>query len=123
MEKIQVVLAKARETKGTYVYEEEFGESGKLPVLRTQYIQKWVFGSNPPDKIKVTIEPVIDFDLDVMVNWVENINPCMVWLGYDSGKNKLPEPKLEKVRDLHWGLAKRGFVVVLKTIREAWCEQ
>ena len=58
MEKIQVVLARTRETKGTYVYEEEFGEGSKLPVLRTQYIQKWVFGSNPPDKIKVTIEPV-----------------------------------------------------------------
>jgi hypothetical protein len=47
----------------------------------------------------------------------------MVWLGYDSGKNKLPEPKLEKVRSLHWELAKRGFVVVLKTIRKAWCER
>ena len=69
----------------------------------------------------LTIEPVMDFDLDVMVDWVENINPCMVWLGYDSGKNRLPEPELEKVRDLQWELAKRGFVVVLKTIREAWC--
>ena len=58
MEKIQVVLAKARETKGTYVYEEDLGEGGKPPKLRTQYIQKWVFGSDPPDKIKVTIEPV-----------------------------------------------------------------
>ena len=69
----------------------------------------------------LTIEPVMDFDLDVMVDWVENINPCMVWLGYDSGKNRLPEPELEKVRNLQWELAKRGFVVVLKTIREAWC--
>jgi DNA repair photolyase len=71
----------------------------------------------------VTIEPVIDFDLDVMINWVENINPCMVWLGYDSGKNKLPEPELEKVKSLHWQLAKKGFVVILKTIRKAWHEQ
>lgn len=70
----------------------------------------------------VTIEPVMDFDLDVMIGWVENINPCMVWLGYDSGKNKLPEPKLEKVESLHWNLAKKGFVVILKTIRKAWCE-
>jgi len=58
MEKIQVVLAKARETKGTYVYEQDLGEAGKPPMIRTQYIQKWVFGSNPPDKIRVTIEPV-----------------------------------------------------------------
>jgi len=25
-------------------------------VLKTQYIQKWVLGSNPSDKIKLTIE-------------------------------------------------------------------
>ena len=71
----------------------------------------------------VTIEPVMDFDLDVMISWVENINPCMVWLGYDSGKNNLPEPELEKVKSLHWQLAKKGFIVILKTIRKAWCEQ
>ncbi len=71
----------------------------------------------------VTIEPVIDFDLDVMIDWIRNINPCMVWLGYDSGKNKLPEPELEKVKSLHWQLAKNGFVVILKTIRKAWHEQ
>jgi DNA repair photolyase len=71
----------------------------------------------------VTIEPVIDFNLDGMISWVENINPCMVWLGYDSGKNKLPEPKLEKVKSLHWQLSEKGFVVILKTIRKAWHEQ
>jgi len=70
----------------------------------------------------ITIEPVIDFDLDVMIDWVEKINPCMVWLGYDSGKNELPEPKLAKVKSLHWELAKKGCVVVLKTIRNAWSE-
>lgn len=58
MEKIQVFLVKAKETKGTYVYEEELGEGGKPPVLKTQYIQKWVLGSQPPNRIKVTIESV-----------------------------------------------------------------
>ena len=56
MEKIEVFLAKAKETKGTYVYEEELSESGKPPILKTQYIQKWVLGSQPPNRIKVTIE-------------------------------------------------------------------
>ena len=50
---------------------------------------------------------------------VVKINPCMVWLGYDLRRNKLPEPKLEKVKTLHWGLTKKGFVVILKTIRKA----
>ena len=67
----------------------------------------------------VTIEPVIDFDLEVMLEWITDINPCMVWLGYDSKKCHLPEPELEKVRELHWELSKAGFVVMLKTIREA----
>lgn len=67
----------------------------------------------------VTIEPVIDFDMDVMLRWVKDINPCMVWLGYDSKNNHLPEPALEKVKQLHWELSKAGFVVMLKTVREA----
>lgn len=67
----------------------------------------------------VTIEPVIDFDLDTMVEWMKKIKPCMVWLGYDSKKNNLPEPELKKVRELHWELSRAGFVVILKTIREA----
>ena len=56
MDKIEVILTKAKETKGTYVYEEELAAGGKPPVLKTQYIQKWVLGANPPEKIKVTIE-------------------------------------------------------------------
>ncbi len=70
----------------------------------------------------VTHEPLIDFDVDVMVEWNVNIKPCMIWIGYDSKTNYLPEPELEKVKTLHWELAKRGFVVVLKTIRPAWWE-
>ena len=57
MEKIEVILVKGKETKGTYMYEEEIGEGGKPPVLKTQSLQKWALGSNPPARIKVTIEP------------------------------------------------------------------
>lgn len=67
----------------------------------------------------ITIEPVIVFDLDTMVSWMKEIKPCMIWLGYDSKKNNLPEPELKKVRELHWELSRAGFVVILKTIREA----
>ena len=56
MEKTEVSMTLTKETKGTYVYEEEL-VAGKPPVLRTQYIQKWVLGAEPPKKIKVTIEP------------------------------------------------------------------
>lgn len=58
MQKIEVILVKGKETKGTYVYEEELAEGGKPPVLKTQYIQKRALGVSPPEKIKVTIEAV-----------------------------------------------------------------
>jgi len=71
----------------------------------------------------VTIEPVIEFDEEVMIAWIQALDPCMVWLGYDSRKIHLPEPALEKVRSLYWELGKKGFTVVLKTIRKAWWEE
>ena len=58
MQKIEIILTKGKETKGTYVYEEETDEGGKPPILKSQYIQKWALGSNPPEKIKVTIEAI-----------------------------------------------------------------
>jgi hypothetical protein len=57
MKKAEVVLSRAKETPGTYVYQEELGDGGKPPALKTQYVQKWVLGSHPPDKIEETIEP------------------------------------------------------------------
>jgi hypothetical protein len=67
----------------------------------------------------VTIEPVMEFDQKVMVQWMNNIKPVVIWLGYDSKKSDLPEPKLQEVRDLHWELSRVGFTVMLKTIRKA----
>ena len=77
---------------------------------------------NHPTKM-LTIEPVLDFDTDVMVDWIENLSPSFVWLGYDSRKNRLPEPELAKVQRLYWELGRRGFIVFLKKIRRAWWEK
>lgn len=71
----------------------------------------------------VTIEPAVDFDVDVMVSWIKAINPCIVFLGYDSKHNYLPEPELRKAKLFHWKLAKEGFCVILKKIRRAWWEK
>jgi hypothetical protein len=67
----------------------------------------------------VTIEPVLEFDLDVPVNWMTELRPVMVWLGYDSKHCGLPEPSLETVLQLHWELSLLGIPVLLKTIRGA----
>lgn len=73
----------------------------------------------------LTYEPVLNFTVEGMVTWAELIQPCMIWLGMDSKpkQNRLPEPSLEKVRELHWELARRGFVVILKMIRKAWWQK
>jgi len=69
-----------------------------------------------PSKM-VTIEPVIDFDIDVMLDWMKNIKPLMIWLGYDSRNNNLPEPSLEKFKELFWALSKEKFIIILKNTR------
>ena len=48
----------------------------------------------------VTIEPIMDFDLDVMVEWMSEIKPMFVSIGADSKGCSLPEPPGEKVRAL-----------------------
>ena len=48
----------------------------------------------------VTIEPIIDFDLDAMVQLIHDCNPKQVNVGADSGNNHLPEPTKEKVLQL-----------------------
>ena len=69
----------------------------------------------------VTIEPIIDFDMDVIIKWINNINPFMVWIGYDSKTNYLPEPELKQVKELQRRLS-QGRLVLPKTIRKAWWE-
>jgi hypothetical protein len=70
-----------------------------------------------PQKM-VTIEPVMDFDLDTMIDWMGKLKPCLIWLGYDSKKNHLPEPELAKVKELYWALGKLGFTINIKTVPE-----
>ena len=48
----------------------------------------------------VTIEPIMDFDMDIMVQLIRDCNAKQVNVGADSGKNNLPEPSKEKVSQL-----------------------
>jgi DNA repair photolyase len=67
----------------------------------------------------VTIEPVLDFDLEVMEEWINKIEPETCYVGYDSKKNHLPEPELSKVKALMKKL-KETTNVRPKMIRKAW---
>lgn len=63
--------------------------------------------------VTVTIEPIMDFDLNTLLELVNDIDPLWVTVGADSKGHNLPEPNPEKVRDLVNGL-RRNFEVVVK---------
>ena len=71
----------------------------------------------------VSIEPILEFDLDVLIKWILNIKPKFgVSIGYDNYNCRLPEPKLSKTLRLIEELEKHGIKVERKTLRKAWWE-
>lgn len=48
----------------------------------------------------VTIEPILDFDVDTLYDLIKPIKPKQVNIGADSGNNHLPEPPKEKILQL-----------------------
>jgi len=55
-----------------------------------------------PVKFKrfITIEPVLDFDVDIFAEWIGNMKLDFINLGADSKGHNLPEPTIEKVMQL-----------------------
>lgn len=65
----------------------------------------------------VTIEPIMDFDLEDMVYLIETALPEQVNIGADSGGHGLPEPSKEKVLELIYRLEKFTKVVQKKNLK------
>ena len=70
----------------------------------------------------VSIEPILEFDLEMFSKWIREIRPIMVYVGYDNYNNGLPEPCLEKTLRLIKELSEIT-TVKTKTIRKAWDEE
>ena len=83
--------------------------------LETNRIYPEIMGNTPPPhqratdlgtiahygiKTYVTIEPIMDFDLNRFVFWLKGSEPTQVNIGVDTGGNKLPEPSKEKLLQL-----------------------
>jgi len=66
----------------------------------------------------VSVEPIMDFDLEPFVQWIREINPILVHVGYDNYRNQLPEPALSKTCQLIDQLREFTRVKTL-TIRES----
>jgi DNA repair photolyase len=62
----------------------------------------------------ITIEPIMDFDIGVMADWIITAKPSFVNIGADSKGCHLPEPSPEKVRDLISAISRAGVEIKKK---------
>jgi len=51
-------------------------------------------------KKMVSLEPIMDFDPDTLLSWIDMIKPDFVSIGADSKGHKLPEPPATKIQYL-----------------------
>lgn len=76
----------------------QYKEMGNAPCSQIRASAMNLFFDMPREFPKyVTIEPIMDFDINEMVDLIKMCNPIQVNIGADSGNNKLPEPTKEKV--------------------------
>jgi len=75
----------------------------KAPPPMNRYIN---LANYPHSQKFLSIEPIMDFDLGVLVEWVVKINPHIIEVGADNYNNNLPEPKWEDVERLLESLRK-----------------
>jgi hypothetical protein len=62
----------------------------------------------------ITVEPVMDFDLEEFTMMIKSVSPIQVNVGADSGHNSLPEPPPEKIKELIGFLEENRIKVFLK---------
>lgn len=63
------------------------------PIGRAQHIQHL----RSSRRVFITVEPIMDFDVPVLGQWLTEISPEFVNIGADSQGNKLPEPPAAKI--------------------------
>lgn len=65
------------------------------PIERFRYLTGY-----PHNRKFLSIEPIMDFDLDILTNWVKLLQPDIVEVGADNYHNNLAEPPWWKVEEL-----------------------
>lgn len=58
--------------------------------------------------IFITVEPVLDFDIDILASWIDRIRPEFLNLGADSKGHGLTEPTVEKIMQFTGKLREYG---------------
>ena len=111
------ILGATIETNRDALYTEHRISRAPLPSVRIRAMINLTW-----DKKFISIEPVLDFDLEAFLGQLMRINPIMIYIGYDNYNNRLPEPPLSKVLTLIERLSKSPILVIAKTLRRAWFE-
>jgi len=72
-----------------------------------------------PQKV-VTVEPIMDFDLEQFGQWLISLDPLYVWIGFNSRpkETRLPEPNKDKVIQLTELLRDSGVEIKEKDLRK-----
>lgn len=73
-----------------------------------------MFSLNNNFDTMITIEPIMDFDLDEFRDTLWHSGVRRINIGADSKRHNLPEPSSSKVEDLIWWLRNNNFDVYLK---------
>lgn len=93
-----------------------YGKHSNAPPPSERYRQ--FLNLTYPRKV-ITIEPLMDFDVEVFPQWIVDLAPQYVWLGYNSRPKtiQLPEPSPGKLRELVAALASAGVPIRPKDLR------
>jgi len=96
--------------------DEGYGKIAEAPLPSDRYRQ--LLNLDYPRKV-VTIEPVLDFDLEIFSRWVLDLAPEYVWVGYNSRPKQvnLPEPSKDKLLRFITILHKNGIKIKGKDLR------
>lgn len=96
--------------------DEGYAEISSAPPPTDRYRQ--FLALDWPHKV-ITIEPVMDFDLDTFAAMIVSVRPECVWLGYNTRPKQvtLPEPHPLKLRDLVQELTLAGIPIRGKELR------
>lgn len=125
---IELVIKKCEEHQSNrYLFQTKNPARFKMPMFLTAYHcitletnrhYKEIMGNSPSPQQRVddfasqnkarfiTIEPIMDFDIEPFVEMIKKCSPIQVNIGADSSRNMLPEPPKEKVAELIFQLQK-----------------
>jgi len=112
-----VVLGATIETTENEIVQVDRISNSPLPTERYQAMKELEW-----DRKLISIEPIMDFNIELFVEWIKDIDPLVIYVGYDNYGHKLREPTLEKTNSLLNNLPDTS-LIIRKTIRPAWFEE